>query len=431
MKLHVENFLKIAKADLEFKGLTVIVGDNNTGKSTVGKLLFSLFDLYSSTDEQIKVARRNFVVNGGRFPNFQALDIDALIDDASLTEEGLADILRSSPEFHRVGMSQAGQEMKHPVEAKNVWVRQLAREIYARIVDSRKIPARQFIMMHALTGLGNYFYGPLIPKRHGNGGDTIIRLEIHGKAIDIKISDNLFSSKEDIVLLHKGWFVGSPALLNAVSQERVDDCTERVHIPLLKKLVENRDGDLVSAALVDERLQPVTERLNALLPGTFSQRKNYKILDFKSGEFPDGIPVESLSMGLKSFALLRLMLERGVLQDEDVLVLDEPENHLHPSWQLVYAEIIVLLQKIFRLTVLLTTHSPYFLEAVRLFSAKHGTNGALTVYKPKEKDFQRNMAGEISSQVEFVGITDNMEEMHIPFASPLRDLRNLSGEIGL
>ena len=431
MKLHVENFLKIAKADLEFKGLTVIVGDNNTGKSTVGKLLFSLFDLYSSTDEQIKVARRNFVVNGGRLPNLQALDIDALIDDASLTEEGVVDILRSSPEFHRVGMPQAGQEMNHTAEAKDVWIRQLAREIYARIVDSRKIPARQFIMMHALAGLGNYFYGPLIPKRHGNGGDTIIRLEIQGKAIDIKISDNSFSSKESIVLLHKGWFVGSPALLNAVSQERVDDCAERVHIPLLKKLVENRDGDLVSAALVDERLQPVTERLNALLPGTFSQRKNYKILDFKSGEFPDGIPVESLSMGLKSFALLRLMLERGVLQDEDVLVLDEPENHLHPSWQLVYAEIIVLLQKIFRLTVLLTTHSPYFLEAIRLFSAKHGTNGALTVYKPKEKDFQRNMAGEISSQVEFVGITDNMEEMHIPFASPLRDLRNLSGEFGL
>ena len=73
MKLHVENFLKIAKAELEFKGLTVIVGDNNTGKSTVGKLLFSLFDLYSSSDEQIKVARRNFVVNGkGQSLHFQS-----------------------------------------------------------------------------------------------------------------------------------------------------------------------------------------------------------------------------------------------------------------------------------------------------------------------------------------------------------------------
>ena len=229
------------------------------------------------------------------------------------------------------------------------------------------------------------------------------------------------------MLLHKGWFVGSPALMNAVSQGRVDDCMERVHIPLLKKMLENRDGDLVNAALVDERLRSVSERLNALLPGTFAQRKNYKILDFKSDEFPDGIPVESLSMGLKSFALLRLMLERGVLQDEDVLVLDEPENHLHPNWQLVYAEIIVLLQKIFRLTVLLTTHSPYFLDAIRLYSAKHETRCNLTVYKPKELAVDE-VANKMS-QVEIVDITDNEDELHKPFSSPLRDLRNIGGEV--
>lgn len=428
MKLHVENFLKIAKADLEFNGLTVIVGDNNTGKSTIGKLLFSLFDLYSSTDEQMKVARRNFVVNGGRFPSLQALDIDALIDDASLTEDGLVDILRTSPELHRVGISQADSEMYQDAEAKDVWIRQLAREIYARIVSSRKIPTRQFIMMHALTGLGNYFYGPLIPKRYGNDRDTIIRLEVHGKAIDIKIAGDSFLSKEDIVLLHKGWFVGSPALLNAVSQERVDDCMERVHVPLLKKMIENKNGDLVNAAMVDERLRFVAERLNALLPGIFVHRKNFKILDFKSDEFSEGIPVESLSMGLKSFALLRLMLERGVLQDEDVLVLDEPENHLHPSWQLVYAEIIVLLQKIFRLTVLLTTHSPYFLDAIRLYSAKHETRCNLTVYKPKE--LAVNEGVNKMSQVEIVDITDNEEELHKPFSSPLRELRNIGGEVG-
>ena len=137
MKLHIENFLKIAKADLDLKGLTVIVGDNNTGKSTVGKLLFSIFDLYSSTDEQIKEARRNFVLNGGRFPSLQNLDIDALIDDSTLTEKGLGDILRTSSEFYRVGIAQSSQEMHPATRAKDLWTRQLAKEMYARIVDSR------------------------------------------------------------------------------------------------------------------------------------------------------------------------------------------------------------------------------------------------------------------------------------------------------
>jgi predicted ATP-dependent endonuclease of OLD family len=41
MKLHIENFRKIASADLELNGLTVVIGDNNTGKSTIGKLWYS------------------------------------------------------------------------------------------------------------------------------------------------------------------------------------------------------------------------------------------------------------------------------------------------------------------------------------------------------------------------------------------------------
>ena len=33
MKLHIENFAKISSADIEFDGLTVIAGKNNTGKT--------------------------------------------------------------------------------------------------------------------------------------------------------------------------------------------------------------------------------------------------------------------------------------------------------------------------------------------------------------------------------------------------------------
>ena len=43
MKLHIENFAKIGTADIRLDGLTVIAGQNNTGKSTLGKVLYSFF----------------------------------------------------------------------------------------------------------------------------------------------------------------------------------------------------------------------------------------------------------------------------------------------------------------------------------------------------------------------------------------------------
>ena len=50
MKLRIKNFAKIEDADINIDGITVIAGENNTGKSTVGKIFFSLF----STSPNIK-----------------------------------------------------------------------------------------------------------------------------------------------------------------------------------------------------------------------------------------------------------------------------------------------------------------------------------------------------------------------------------------
>lgn len=39
MELSIRDFAKIQQADIVIDGITVIAGENNTGKSTVGKIL--------------------------------------------------------------------------------------------------------------------------------------------------------------------------------------------------------------------------------------------------------------------------------------------------------------------------------------------------------------------------------------------------------
>jgi hypothetical protein len=58
---------------------------------------------------------------------------------------------------------------------------------------------------------------------------------------------------------------------------------------------------------------------------------------------------------------------------------------------------------------------------------KHETNNDLTVYKPKELEVDE--VANRMSQVEFVDITNNGDELHKPFSLPLRDLRNIDGEV--
>ena len=62
MKLSVNDFAKIKKADITIDGITVIAGDNNTGKSTIGKIIFSIFNSLSDIEDKI-LKKRMIVVD--------------------------------------------------------------------------------------------------------------------------------------------------------------------------------------------------------------------------------------------------------------------------------------------------------------------------------------------------------------------------------
>ena len=57
MKLNISNFAKIDNADIIIDGITVIAGENNTGKSTIGKILFSIFNSLYDINEKIQGQR--------------------------------------------------------------------------------------------------------------------------------------------------------------------------------------------------------------------------------------------------------------------------------------------------------------------------------------------------------------------------------------
>ena len=64
------------------------------------------------------------------------------------------------------------------------------------------------------------------------------------------------------------------------------------------------------------------------------------------------------------FSIVKMLLERGALDKNTMLILDEPEAHLHPQWQNAFAEILVLLVQNLGVNILLTTHSPNFMLAL-------------------------------------------------------------------
>ena len=57
MEIALKNIGKVKEADVKIDGITVIAGANDTGKSTVGKALYSIFNSLHNIDDKIKEER--------------------------------------------------------------------------------------------------------------------------------------------------------------------------------------------------------------------------------------------------------------------------------------------------------------------------------------------------------------------------------------
>ena len=53
MEVSVNNIAKIREAKLVCQGLTAIIGDNDKGKSTIGKVLYSIFHTFQDLKHNV------------------------------------------------------------------------------------------------------------------------------------------------------------------------------------------------------------------------------------------------------------------------------------------------------------------------------------------------------------------------------------------
>ena len=88
---------------------------------------------------------------------------------------------------------------------------------------------------------------------------------------------------------------------------------------------------------------------------------------------------------------------------------------MHPEWQLLFAEIIVLLNKEFGVNILLNTHSPYFLRAIQVYSAKYEISDVCKYYMSQIGEMGKNY---------ITDVTDNIDKIFAKLSKPLQKLED-------
>ena len=377
MRFVINNIGKIIHADVRLDGITVICGENNTGKSTIGKALFSYFNsmcdwrnkIWNEREEYLDSCLYKFIDcrNPDEFDR-EFMYISEAIDKAekngSITRDAIYEIIKDTESSYD----------KHKI----------ADELFMIM----NLPDEVLLSEYASRYFEDIFNGSVINK---NAKDRIADIN----AIFRKTASNIihFTGNDCIIfqeepILHRAYYIDNPFIVNYLNKpDRISMLSklERNVIEAIHAAKEELNADKMSnifeAVANKEKLKEVQELLKRAYKGSTVIKND---LYFYHDEEGNDIDFRSISTGLKSFALIERLLECGKLKSEDVLILDEPEIHLHPEWQLIYAELIVLLQKTFDLTILVVTHSFHFLESLKFFTEKYGIAERGSFYMPRK-----------------------------------------------
>ena len=428
MKLTIRDFSKIAHAEILVDGITVIAGENNTGKSTVGKILFSLFNALSNIEDKIQQQRlkeaedisrkltRNIYIknirNNGFFLQYSRklrTDLkEKLEKDSIITRQDVHESIRrvfSSDEMWEKNYGELFEEITEELEEKIAAVFHLPEEA---------------IMREVLTEYFIDIFNNQINSLIEENKSAVIQIEIKNKKIDVTFEKNkCVNLWTELAILHKAVYIDNPFVADKLSDyydmNRMDE--HLVRLLTEKNRTEVMD-DVFERVLNKEKLEEVYRTMETVVEGSIVQQQDDNFYLKREG-FSQPVYFGNLSNGLKSFVILKMLLERGALKEKDVLILDEPEIHLHPKWQIAYAELVVLLQKAFDLSIVVTTHSPYFLDAIHLYSIKHKIGDKTNYY----------LSEMTNNQVTMENVTENLDMIYKKMSTPIDALETLRYEL--
>jgi predicted ATPase len=378
MEVRVRNVGLLKDVSVELKGLTVIAGENDTGKSTLGKAIFVLQKSHMMSKGGF------FYKNWRKYINYRIRDfkllISSILETRALYDE-IANILNS---FQFNAESVLDSRLKE--HERREQLRKYINELGTRLKKYPNIPVDEFISKllrstsvefkntfkkRNLQKLLEYqFYGDVISKYSPNE-ESLIEIKSLTGSISATIQGlNVESFKEEgSPIIKDVTFIDTPVIFQLVNLLSEEEIIPKEYTPTIKDLRRKiKDQKAKLLPWEEEEAEELIENIQKIINADIRQEWDGNFYMFrKSFGKSLKIRLENAATGIKSFSLLSILIQKGWIRNNTLLIVDEPEVHLHPIWQVKYAQILIELVRR-GVYVLVSTHSPYMIQALEKFT---------------------------------------------------------------
>lgn len=402
IRIKTEAFRAISNADIVIDGITVVAGENGCGKSTLSKLLYFFYKTASNYNSLVSRDLKFKLRDIERFLEIILSEIHSVSNERNTKEEfeelkklrrNLDDLQEedmikwisfvqkiennyySQPSLFKEKLplnSRISNRIKFIIrdildlkdESTNWDTNMLPFDRVVTLLEERFHDAFDKIKLRPtslfLRALENVFTGHELPDKFEVFEFDEQIISIKGKTLSIPYA------VQNVIYIDTPMVIG----IENSDVEHWDDLNELLHkrgkasFSDLSRIISEEviNGD----AALDEKAISVSD-----FSYTRSDGYTYNLLD--------------VATGVKSFAILQLLIKNGSLSDKTLLIIDEPESNLHPQWIIEYARLIVLLNKQVGVKFFIASHNPDMVSALKYISEKEGVETTLHYYLA-EKD---------------------------------------------
>ena len=379
MSLNIKNFGLIKEANLNIGKINVVVGKNNTGKSTSSKILYCF--LNAASNDGIKLANKSikdkllkFVWVWSNQLSDEYLEVFNKLDGLyfKLREHNLEDSFENEYD----ALVELAELLDERFKEKYLFDLD---KIGNLIQINKQNNARYFNICRAL--LKSEFDFEL-------DKDAIIELSVeNGGSFNSNLvfrSDNIKGEVSGDVL----YGINYPKIVYIDSTSNFEinkkySKNDFHHLNLLyDKLSNFEEVNDVYDDIYNEDIIKFKEKFDYLINGQFK-------FDYKNNEFifvseNKKYSMNNTSSGLKQLGILQVLLENRELVKDSFLIIDEVELNLHPEWQIKFAEVLILLVKELNISLYINTHSPFLAEAMEVYYDYYSLDEEINFYLTEE-----------------------------------------------
>lgn len=380
MRLELHNVGCIGDADIRLDGITVLTGYNSTGKSTVLKAAYALLSSQHDVRKRVTDDIEDRV--------YMAQHIDGRFSES---EEPSGTLLQRLSDV----LSKKEPERKLPAP----YLKKLSlMKDYLEGKTKTSVFSRQYL----LDCVEKEFDGQMFTIGSEGG---FARITLDDKTV-ISIDAEMNVDVVDDVETPSVSYVDTPLVLDDGSPFMISydimQCDHRSDIA--EKLFRSNNATSVFDRIAsEESVSKLDSIVSRALPGTLRFTNKGLVYDSEEAK---GVKASNLASGMKVFAIIRILVKKGHLREGDVLLIDEPEIHLHPEWQHVLAELLVSMSKELGVRILMTTHSPQFLMSIEGYSSQEDVDARF--YQAVD-----------SGKRTFRDVTDDLEAVYRSMTQPL------------